>query len=159
MHDQVAVRMLDRRAYREEQFETLGDAASPLVAVLVDGKAFDELHHEVRQALVCGAGVEELRDVRVLQAGEDLSLRAEAPGEHVAVRAAPDRLDRDPVRDMAIRAFRLVDRTHPSLSDPPGQAIRPQRPADERRGHMFVVARLVRQLWGTIESLTGVLRR
>ena len=53
------------------------------------------LHHEVGLAVLGFAGVEQARDVRVVQAGEDLPLGAEAQAELALHRAAVDDLDCD----------------------------------------------------------------
>ena len=48
------------------------------VAVLVDGRAFDQLHHEVRNAFVGGAAVQQAGDVGMIEAGKNLALVTEA---------------------------------------------------------------------------------
>ena len=53
------------------------------VAVLGDGNAVDQFHHEVGPARVGGAGVEDLGDVGVVHQGQGLPLGLEA-GDHLA---------------------------------------------------------------------------
>ncbi len=86
VHDQVGVRVGDRRQHVEEQPHARLDAQAPRVAVAVDALAVDVLEHQVRLAVRRDAGVDQLRDVRVAQPGEDAAL---APEALLAVAARP----------------------------------------------------------------------
>jgi len=52
------VRVVDGVADRPKQFETIGDVELVRGSITVERLSFDELHHEVRQAVVCRAAVE-----------------------------------------------------------------------------------------------------
>ena len=78
------VGVLNRAADRKEQVPSRCADSHPLaIAVLSDRHALDVLHHEVRPALGCRAGVEDPRDVRVVHYRQRLTLVGET-GEHLA---------------------------------------------------------------------------
>ena len=81
MDDEVLVRVLHRVADRAEQLEPLARRQLPASSQYsVDRLAVDVLHHEVGLPVVGRAAVEEPRDVRVLEPGQDLPLaRKRAP--------------------------------------------------------------------------------
>jgi hypothetical protein len=83
--DEVLVGDLDGLAHLAEQDEAPSDRQAVLVAVAVDRDTLDVLHHEVRQAVVGGAAVEQPRDVRVVDGGQDLALGAEATDDVLGV--------------------------------------------------------------------------
>ena len=64
----MPMRVGDRGADLAEELQPLGDVERSAVAVLVDRLPFDVLHHEVRQAVLGRAAVEQARDVRVIEA-------------------------------------------------------------------------------------------
>ena len=76
MDDQPLVREVDGAAYQPEQRDPLAEREA-LLAVRGDRDALDVLHDEVGHA-VLRAAVEQPRDVRVLEPGEDLPLETEA---------------------------------------------------------------------------------
>jgi len=116
VHHRVLVRVGHRLEHREHQGEALRGREPVAIAVLIDGLAVDELHHEVRSAFVGFTGVEQVPDVRMLEAGEDLALVNEALGPlgHVALRFVEDLH-----RDLApkLRIPRGVDDAHASGAD------------------------------------------
>ena len=81
-------RVLDRLADRDEQLQPLAGRQLPLVAVVGDRDALDQLHHEVGAARVGGAGVEDPGDVGVVHQGQGLALGLEA-GQHLAACPCP----------------------------------------------------------------------
>src|SRR5262245_46192195 len=116
MDDEVTVRGLYGRAHHAKQPQACGDAQSMLVAVGVDGLAFDILQYQVRNAVDGGAAVEQACDVRVIQRGQNLPLGAQArlylPRQH----AATDELDGDLLLVLLIGALAQVDLAHPALA-------------------------------------------
>ncbi len=59
--------------------------------------------------------VDQLRDVRMLQRGENLSRGTEPVQQYLAVRATPQRLDGHPLVVLRVSTFRLVPLGTPSL--------------------------------------------
>ena len=108
--DQVLVGEVDGRADLPEELQALAHRQLPVVAVLVDRPPLDVLHDEVGAAVLGGAAVEQLGDVRMVEVGEDLALGAEAADDLVGVHAAPDELDRDPLLELLVGPLRQVDR-------------------------------------------------
>ena len=50
------------------------------IAIRCNGLAFDELHDQIRRAIIVGAAVKQPRDIRVFQIGKNLALVAEQFG-------------------------------------------------------------------------------
>jgi hypothetical protein len=95
-----------------------------LIAVNIDRTALDVLHHEVRQSIGGRAGVEEARDVRVVQICEDLHLVSEAPPDNVAAETGLDQLDRDLLSIVFVIPLGQVDGAHSSAPDLAHNAVR-----------------------------------
>ena len=76
--DQTLMRVTHRAADVAKELQPLTHPVAALLAIAVERLAVDELHHEVRQPVVGRAAVDEPRDVGVLEAREDLALRAQA---------------------------------------------------------------------------------
>ena len=117
MDDGTAVRVGDRGAHLAKELQPPGDVERVLVAILVDRQPLDVLHDEVRQAVLGRAAVEQPRDVRVIEASEDLALVAEAAQHRLRIHAALDELDRDLFLVLAVGAPREIDRAHSAAAD------------------------------------------
>jgi hypothetical protein len=50
----------------------------PLAGQVVDALAFDQLHHQIRQAFVGRTAIKQPRNVRMVEVSEDLPLGPEA---------------------------------------------------------------------------------
>ena len=87
MHDQVLVGVLDGAADIEEQLQPLAQPELLPIAIAIQRLAVHVLHHEVGIAFLGFARVDQARDVRVIQAREDLALGAEAQAELALHRA------------------------------------------------------------------------
>ena len=81
------------------------------------GSPVDVLHDEVGQAVVGRAAVEQARDVRVLERGEDLPLGAKRASMQLGVQPRRHDLDRHPLRELAVGALGQVDRAHAAAAD------------------------------------------
>jgi hypothetical protein len=88
MDDQVLVSVVYGGAEAAEKFQPLRDRQSVRLTIAIDGLAFDQLHHEVGKAILGCATVNESRDIRVLQTGQNLSLVLEALQDELSVEAA-----------------------------------------------------------------------
>ena len=80
MDDSLLVRVLNRLADEDEEFQPLAGVRPVVVAEPGDRHAVDQFHDEVRPAGFGRAGVEDLGDVRVVHQGQGLPLRLE-PGD------------------------------------------------------------------------------
>ena len=87
--------MLDGIADADEEIETVARAESLRVAVLSDGDAFDEFHHEVGASAVGRAGVQHAGDIGVVHQGQGLPLGVEAGQRLLGVHAQFDDLQGD----------------------------------------------------------------
>ena len=119
------MRVLHRRADLPEQLQPRGGIEPARLAVLHDGLALDVLHGEVRQTVGRRPAVEEAGDVRVLEAGEDLTLVAEAADDGIGVHAAFEDLDGDALLVRVVAADGQIDRPHAATSQLATQTIRP----------------------------------
>ena len=87
--DALLMRVLDRLADGDEQFQPLPRREVVLVAVPGDRHPLDEVHDEVRPAGAGRAGVEHAGDVRVVHQGQGLPLGLEAGDDLPRVHARP----------------------------------------------------------------------
>ena len=81
MDDQVLMRVLDGGADVDEQLESLAEVELSLIAILIERLAFDVLHYQVRLAILRLACIDQSRDVRMIEARENLPLGTEAHAE------------------------------------------------------------------------------
>jgi hypothetical protein len=93
--DSLLVGVMDRPTDLHDELETLGDGEAVRVAVARDRIAGAELHHEIGPAAGGGAGIEHLRDVRMVHEGEGLPLLFEARDDLPRIHAELDDLERD----------------------------------------------------------------
>ena len=82
------VRVRHRIGHLQEQAQALAQVAALAAAVFVDGDALDVLEREIGLSVGREAGVVEPRDVRMLEAREDVALARHALGEVGAEHAA-----------------------------------------------------------------------
>ena len=108
MNDAFLVGVLDGMADFDEQIETLLGAEVGLIAVVGDGYATDQFHHKVWAALLCGARIEHLGDVRMIHHRQRLALGFEPGGDLLRVHAQLDDLE----RDAAAHRFGLLSDIH-----------------------------------------------
>ena len=78
MDDPLLMGMLHRLADGDEQLQPLAQREVAFIAILGDGDALNQLHHEVGPAGVGGAGVQHLGDVAVVHQGQGLLFCLEA---------------------------------------------------------------------------------
>jgi hypothetical protein len=95
-----------------------------LVAIDIDRTAFGVLHNQVRQTIGGCAGVEEARNVRMVQLGEDLHLVSEATPDDVAAETGFDQLDRNLLAIVFVVTLGEIDGAHSPASDLAHDAIR-----------------------------------
>ena len=93
------------------------------VAVAGDGHSIHVLHDEEGELPIGDSAIEKLRDVRMIQRGEDLSFGDEAPVELLGIGLLSQQLDRDPLAILAIGAFSQVDDAHSAAPELASETI------------------------------------
>ncbi|MEZ5459955.1 MAG: hypothetical protein R3E65_11820 [Steroidobacteraceae bacterium] len=78
MHDEIAVRVVDGTTHFHHQLESRAGVERVPVAPGIDRCALDILQHQVGDAVVAAPAIEQSRNVRMRQRGEDLPLGFEA---------------------------------------------------------------------------------
>ena len=122
MDDALLVRVLHAAADAEEELEPLAEIEAVPVAVVGDRLAGDELHDEVGQPLVGGAGVEHAGDVGVVHHRERLPLALEAREHLVGVHPEADHLEGDGAAE-GLELLGLVDGAHAALAEDADDAV------------------------------------
>lgn len=87
MDDQLPMRVIQRAGDLDNQIHALLDAQPLPGTGLVDRVAIDELHRQPRPAIGRGAGVDQPRQPRIIQTGEDLRLLKEAAAQLLTAHA------------------------------------------------------------------------
>ena len=124
MDDEHAVRVIDGRADPAEEPQLVANRQRACLAVPVDRDALDVLHHEVGRAVRGLPAVDEARDRRVIERGQDLPLAAETDQVLGGQRPAPHDLDRDALLVAVVVTDGEVNGPHPAAADLADQAIR-----------------------------------
>src|SRR5262249_6861614 len=123
VHDETAVRGRHGVAAVAQQVDARVYGERVRAAIRGDRLALDELHDEVRTPVVRGAAVEEPRDVRVFEPGEDPALALEAREHVLGVEAAAQELDGDALLEETVGALAGEDVPHSAASETAGDAI------------------------------------
>ena len=114
--DQVLVRVLHRRGQLQEEVEPRVGVEFAAIGVVDQRRAVDILHHQVGPSVGGGAAVEQPRDVRVVESGEDLPLGAEAADDRIGVHPPLEDLQRHPLVEGVVVAHGQEHRAHAALS-------------------------------------------
>ena len=123
MHDQVTVRVLDRRANAYEQLETLAHEQGAAVAVVVDGLAIDMLHHQVRRSVVELPAVDQTRDGGMGECGEDVPLAVQPAAQAGMQGGVVQYLDGHRLLVLGIVALAAIDGAHAAMAEDGDDAI------------------------------------
>jgi len=126
MHDALLMRVLNAVADAEEELEALLDRIRAAVAVLDHLFAVEQLHHEVRIAFRRRPGLEDLRDVGMLQARHRLLLCLKASAILGPREGSANDFDRDAAPHRRI-LLGEEHRAHAAFADDADQAIRTDR--------------------------------
>ena len=123
MHDQMLMRVLHRAAQLGEEAQASAQIERVLRAEHVHRHAFDVLHREVRHALGGFAGIEQARDIRMIELGEKSALARETiAGERA--RKIADQFQRDALARAAELALGEIHRAHATGADLAQETIR-----------------------------------
>ena len=138
---QILMRVVNRGADREEETQPFADGEAVGIAVFIDRRSGDEVHHEIGPSVRGGAAIQEFGDIRVIEVRQDLAFGIEALERVIAEDAAADHLDGHHFAIQVVDAHGLVDRAHAALGDELHDAIRAQAGAvteavGQRAGHL-----------------------
>ena len=103
------------------------------LAPRVDRLAIDQLHDQVGHAVVGAAGIEQLGDARMIEAGEHAPLEAEPLDDRGRAPRRQD-LDRGPPVELVVVALRREHDAHAAAADFRDQPIGAEPSADQCRG-------------------------
>ncbi len=117
MHDQVVVGILHGKTNLLEQLQTFGNRKFSRVAEFCDRLALDAFHHDELTAILCHSPIEQPRDVRMVETGQDSALLAESTFDLIVHQTRPDQFDGDLFAINIVGALRQIDHTHPASSD------------------------------------------
>jgi hypothetical protein len=134
MHDEVAMRQIDRLRNGEDQPDARCEIGADALAPGVDRLALHELQYEIRPPVRRDPAVEKAGDVRMLEARQDLALAQEAAQHRVRVHAALEELERHRLLEVTVGALGLPDLAHAAAPEKPLQAIGPDAVAWRSRG-------------------------
>ena len=112
MHNEVLMGVMHCGTDGLKKLEAGYDIQSVRVAEGVDGDAVDVFHDDVGRAVRQGAAVHEMRDVRMIELGQDLALNFDPRMDSAGERAAVNHLDGDFLVELRIRAFGEVNLAH-----------------------------------------------
>src|SRR5215831_1552939 len=102
------------------------------IRILAYRLAFDVFHYEVGQPFGSSSTVQQPRNVRVIQVGENLALVSESTDDKMIVHPTPDQLDCNSPFELVVGSDRQVDRAHPAGPDFSNNLISAQPPSDYR---------------------------
>ncbi|MCG3159888.1 MAG: hypothetical protein JMDDDDMK_00913 [Acidobacteria bacterium] len=131
MNDQILVSELNGGANLTEESQSFVDRELIGFAILRNRLALDELHHEVRQPVFGLAAVNQPRDVRMFEPGQDAPFARETVADENGVHSAFDDLDGDLLLELLVGPGGFVNRAHPAATDQPGHAVSAQPPPDQ----------------------------
>ena len=132
--DEAPVRGLDGVAAHDGEADARVEREVPGFRENRDRLPVHELEREVRPPVPGAPAVEETRDVRVGEAGEDLTLAPEPREDLVGVHAALDELERDDLLELAVRALREEDFAHAAAPEEAQRPVGADAFADRRPG-------------------------
>jgi hypothetical protein len=152
---------LDGLCDLEQEAQPVMHGEPMVVRPLGDRLTFHEFRDQVRPTVIGGPAVEQPRDVRVHQPGQDLALRDEPADELVGVEAPAEDLERDALLEGPVRALGLVNGGHATSPDLAHHAVAPDALA--RQGRSGLGSHVVRGRPeriddpppGTVQQLVG----
>ena len=117
VHDEVGVRVRDRLQDVEKETEACLDPQRVVIAIAVDALTVDVFEDEIGLACWRHAGIDEVRDVRVGEPGEDVAFAPEPLFAGAADQRDVQQLDRGPPLEAPVAALGEPDAAHPTLPD------------------------------------------
>ncbi len=117
MNGEMAMRVFHRVADLEEEVEALTDAEVVGPAIRRDRNAVDEFHDEVRITAGGGAGIQDRRDVGVIELGENAALVLKAAEEEIVDVVVAEDLDGDAFFEAAVGSGGFKNDAHAASAE------------------------------------------
>src|SRR4051812_1175356 len=133
MYHQILVRIMDRGTDVTEQFESFGNRELAVFAVMIYGLAGDVFHYHIRQAIRCGAAIEQAGNVRMIKSGENLSLVSKAAEDFRVAEFVMNDFDGNTFLVLVVSADGKVHITHASVTQLLNHLVGPDKAPFHRR--------------------------
>ena len=131
MDHEVAVSVMHRRAYLDEQLDAFADEQGAGVAVRVDRLAVDVLHDQIRCGVVQLAAVDQARYRGMIQRRQYVPLAVQPAAQARMQDGMLQDFDRDGLLILRIIALAAVNRAHAAMAQNRHDAIRADPRADQ----------------------------
>ena len=115
MYDEIRMCVMHRVTHLPEQANRRFEVGSLLPAVLVDRYAVDVFHDEKRHVVIGGTSIEQHRDVRMLEIGQDLTFSHETAPEVIGCELGHQELDGDLLLELLVGPAGEIYETHAAL--------------------------------------------
>lgn len=138
-----------------EDAQALVEGQAAGIAMVDDVLAVNVLQGRERTSFGVAAGIDQTRDVRVIESGEDLALGLEAPPQDRAIETGMHQLDRDVALVGAVGAAGQPHRTHATAANLAFQPPAPEHLSLQLSvlGAFFAVEQILDQLTGLVGQL------
>src|SRR5579863_1765788 len=133
MHDEVLMGVMHRGTNDLKQLEPGRQVETVRITEGVDGEAIDVLHDNVDGSVRQGAAVQEMRDIRMIELGQDLTLDFESGLHSLPRRAAVNHLDSYLLLELGISALGEQNLSHTADAQGAQYAIVPYTVSDHYR--------------------------
>jgi hypothetical protein len=112
MNNQIVLGELDSAQHLLEEGDTGFQTELEAIAVGVDGFSVDQFHHQKWFAIGRHSAVEQLCDMRMIQAGEDLALGEKPLAMPLPAQRPAQDFDGDVLLELSVIAMGAIDGTH-----------------------------------------------
>src|SRR5580658_2050644 len=123
MDHELFVGILHGGADFAKEPQTFVDRELILVAILVDGWAFDMLHDQIGRAVFAASAVEELHDVGMVESREGLALVAKSMENLLGIDSGLNHFDRNLLSIVLIVPLAEINDCHAAVADLAENAI------------------------------------
>ncbi len=142
MHDQRAMRIGHRVADLHEQRDALTQARSPLPHPEREIDAFDVVHRQPGTTAAVDAAIKQARDLRMLQARQNLALAQKTQIQPETGQIPTDQLERHPLCISAVVALGEEHLAHAAAADATHDPVRPAALGQCRRSQVAHIHRV-----------------
>src|SRR5271156_1981853 len=112
MNDEMAMRVANRSKHALEQRDSCFEAKFKTIAVSVDRLTLDIFEYQIGLRIVDDPGIDEPRDIGMIQPAEHLALAAESLFTGSAEPVGMDELDRDRALESSVGSAGSPDAAH-----------------------------------------------